>query len=96
MDRLKTVRYANTLDGMVAAGNKTAQAQQRSIIDMSRNAGTKATSATQAAMFSATMGGAFQAWQEKGNQVDQQLSTVLRAMNDARRIGVGGSDLGSS
>jgi len=40
--------------------------------------------------------GHFQAWSEKGNQVDQQLSAVLRTMKDVRRIGVGGSDLGSS
>ena len=40
--------------------------------------------------------GHFQAWQEKASQVDQQLSAVLRTMKDVRRIGVGGSDLGSS
>lgn len=40
--------------------------------------------------------GHFQAWSEKGSQVDQQLSAVLRTMKDVRRIGVGGSDLGSS
>ena len=40
--------------------------------------------------------GHFQAWSEKANQVDQQLSAVLRTMKDVRRIGVGGSDLGSS
>jgi hypothetical protein len=40
--------------------------------------------------------GHFQTWTEKGNQVDQQLSAVLRTMKDVRRIGVGGSDLGSS
>ena len=38
----------------------------------------------------------FQGWQEKGNQIDQQLASVLRTMKDVRRIGVGGSDLGSS
>ncbi len=98
------IRYANLLDGVVVAGNETARVKHRSIIDMSRNAGTNATSATQAAMFNATMVGAsqhkikghFQAWTEKGNQVDQQLSAVLRTMKDIRRIGVGGSDLGSS
>ena len=35
--------------------------------------------------------GFFQGWQEKGNQVDQQLSAVLRTMKDVRRIGVGGN-----
>jgi len=40
--------------------------------------------------------GHFQAWTEKGNQVDQQLSAVLRTMKDVRRIGVGGSDLGAT
>ena len=41
-------------------------------------------------------GGDFQGWTEKGNQVDQQLAFVLRTMRDMRRIGIGGSDLGSS
>lgn len=38
----------------------------------------------------------FEGWQEKGNQVDQQLSSVLRTMKDLGRVGVGGSDLGAS
>ncbi len=40
--------------------------------------------------------GHFQAWTEKANQVDQQLSSILRTLKDIRRIGVGGSDLGAS
>jgi predicted ribosomally synthesized peptide with nif11-like leader len=40
--------------------------------------------------------GFFQGWQEKANQVDQQLISVLRIMKDLGRVGVGGSDLGAS
>ena len=40
--------------------------------------------------------GFFQEWQEKANQVDQQLTSVLRVMKDLGRVGVGGSDLGAS
>ena len=40
--------------------------------------------------------GHYQAWSEKGNQVDQQLAAILRTMKNLRRIGVGGSDLGAS
>ena len=40
--------------------------------------------------------GFFDAWSEKASQVDQQLTSILRTMKDVRRIGVGGSDLGSS
>jgi glucose-6-phosphate isomerase len=38
----------------------------------------------------------YQQWQEKANQVDQQLTSVLRTMKDIGRVGVGGSDLGAS
>lgn len=38
----------------------------------------------------------FHGWQEKGNQIDQRLTLILRTMRDVRRIGVGGSDLGTS
>jgi hypothetical protein len=40
--------------------------------------------------------GFFQGWQEKANQVDQQLTSILRIMKDLGRVGVGGSDLGAS
>ena len=40
--------------------------------------------------------GFFQGWQEKANQVDQQLTSILRIMKDLDRVGVGGSDLGAS
>jgi hypothetical protein len=40
--------------------------------------------------------GFFQGWQEKANQVDQQLTAILRMLKDLGRVGVGGSDLGSS
>jgi hypothetical protein len=40
--------------------------------------------------------GFFQGWQEKANQVDQQLTSLLRIMKDLGRVGVGGSDLGAS
>jgi vacuolar-type H+-ATPase subunit I/STV1 len=38
----------------------------------------------------------FQGWQEKANQVDQQLTNILRVFKDLGRVGVGGSDLGAS
>ena len=38
----------------------------------------------------------FQGWQEKANQVDQQLTAVLRIMKELVRVGFGGSDLGAS
>ena len=40
--------------------------------------------------------GYFQGWQEKSNQKDQQLTSILRIMKDLGRVGVGGSDLGAS
>ena len=40
--------------------------------------------------------GFFQGWQEKVNQVDQQLTSILRIMKDLGRVGIGGSDLGAS
>jgi glucose-6-phosphate isomerase len=40
--------------------------------------------------------GFFQGWNEKANQVDQQLTSILRTMKDLGRVGVGGSDLGAS
>ena len=38
----------------------------------------------------------FSNWDEKQNQLAQQLATVLRVLKDILRIGVGGSDLGDS
>jgi len=38
----------------------------------------------------------FQGWQEKANQVDQQLTSILRIFKDLGRVGMGGSDLGAS
>jgi hypothetical protein len=40
--------------------------------------------------------GFFQGWQEKANQSDQQLTSILRIFKDLGRVGVGGSDLGAS
>ena len=40
--------------------------------------------------------GYFAGWQEKANQVDQQLTAILRILKDLMRVGVGGSDLGAS
>ena len=45
---------------------------------------------------SSKISGFFQGWQEKSNQVDQQLTSVLRIMRDLGRVGVSGSDLGAS
>ena len=51
---------------------------------------------TRARIESNKIKGFFQGWQEKANQVDQQLTSILRIFKDLGRVGVGGSDLGAS
>ena len=51
---------------------------------------------TRARIESDKIKGFFQGWQEKANQVDQQLTSILRIFKDLGRGGVGGSDLGAS